>query len=135
MLLLWTAAAVLSQRTIGAALYALDEGFVGELREPVTGYPLDFVHVGRRLAIDVDGKYSYTRSGGAPRPVGATLLRRRLLRAAGWRVRSIPYFEWHARHHTEQSDYLSKVVEGDDDDDDCSPSDDSLLRARRRYAG
>ena len=132
---MWTAAAVLSQRTIGAALYALDEGFVGELREPVTGYPLDFVHVGRRLAIDVDGKYSYTRSGGAPRPVGATLLRRRLLRAAGWRVRSIPYFEWHARHHTEQSDYLSKVVEGDDDDDDCSLSDDSLRARRRRYAG
>ena len=48
-----------------------------------------------RIAIDVDGPSHFVRGAeGRPRPNGNTLLRRRLLEASGWRVVSVPYFEW-----------------------------------------
>eukprot|EP00666_Eupelagonemidae_sp_cell4sb_P013749 gene13749-biopygen23710 len=44
------------------------------------------------VAIEVDGPSHY--AAGSEVPLGATLLRRRLLEARGWRVVPIPYFDW-----------------------------------------
>jgi hypothetical protein len=45
----------------------------------------------------VDGPVHFVAmEGGGWRPNGATLLKRRLLGRAGWRVVSVPYWEWDA---------------------------------------
>lgn len=47
---------------------------------------------GRRIAIEVDGPFHFPVN--ARTPLGHTMIRRRLLRAAGWTVMSIPWHEW-----------------------------------------
>lgn len=58
------------------------------------GYSLDFVVEWRsqQIAIKVDGPSHFV----GRTPNGATLLKRRLLRHLGWRLVSIPYWEWSA---------------------------------------
>ncbi|EOD40070.1 hypothetical protein EMIHUDRAFT_460378 [Emiliania huxleyi CCMP1516] len=93
------------QRHVGAALFRL----VGSRpREEVTipeGYSLDYlVERGARVAVEVDGPSHYaaasaTASAAQHRaPSSATLLKRRQLRSFGWRLVSIPYFEWDQLH-------------------------------------
>ena len=48
---------------------------------------------------------------GVRKPNGPTLLKRRLLAAAGWRVISVPFFEWDGlRSASERQAYLERVV-------------------------
>jgi len=94
------------QRHVGAALFRL----VGSRpREEVTipeGYSLDYLVEwrGARVAVEVDGPSHYaaasaTASAAQHRaPSSATLLKRRQLRSFGWRLVSIPYFEWDQLH-------------------------------------
>ena len=56
-------------------------------------FSLDIVISHLKVAIEVDGPYHYLLNW-PPNPTGATLLRRRLLRAQGWRMVSVPYFLW-----------------------------------------
>ena len=56
---------------------------------------------GPLLAVEVDGPSHFLRAGGGGAraravPTGATRLKRRLLGALGYRVVSIPYWEWDA---------------------------------------
>ncbi|GAB4823221.1 hypothetical protein N2152v2_010267 [Parachlorella kessleri] len=47
---------------------------------------------GARIAVEVDGPFHYAIN--TMRALGPTIGRRRILRSAGWRVVSIPFFEW-----------------------------------------
>ena len=66
-----------------------------EYVEPLTGYSLDFALPASRVGIEVDGPKHFNHPWGPiPTANGATELKRRLLRLAGWRVISVAYNEW-----------------------------------------
>ena len=46
------------------------------------------------VAFEVDGQYHFLNDPSDRSANGATLLKRRQLRALGWRVVSVPYWEW-----------------------------------------
>jgi hypothetical protein len=50
------------------------------------------LHGGREVAIEVDGPSHFC----GRTPTGATALKRRQLRAAGWALLPVPYWEWDA---------------------------------------
>ena len=76
-----------------AALTALGLPVREEVGTP-QGYSLDAVVVfeGREVAVEVDGPSHFVGRA----PSGATTLKRRQLRAAGWALVSVPYWEWDA---------------------------------------
>ena len=47
---------------------------------------------GKRIAVEVDGPSHFI--GRSQQPSGATLLKHRQLRLFGWRLESVPYWEW-----------------------------------------
>ena len=63
-----------------------------------------------RVAIEVDGPSHFTQVG---TPSGATLLKRRQLRATGWNVVAIPYFEWYRldRNVQREDEYLCRLLQ------------------------
>jgi hypothetical protein len=64
---------------------------------------------GRKLAIEVDGPFHFPVN--ARTPLGHTMIRRRLLRAAGWTVLSIPWYEWFSMHiWDDRLKYLTEVL-------------------------
>jgi hypothetical protein len=66
------------------------------------------------LAIEVDGPFHFPVN--ARTPLGHTMIRRRLLRAAGWTVLSIPWYEWFSMHSWEERlDYLTDMLSRADD--------------------
>ena len=84
------------QRSVAAALAAVQHGSEEEHLEPRTGYSLDLALPSSRVAVEVDGPSHFLLPDGrgVRRPNGPTLLKRRLLAAAGWRVISVPFYEW-----------------------------------------
>ena len=62
----------------------------------------------------VDGPSHFVAlAGGGRRPNGATRLKRRLLGRAGWRVVSVPHWEWAAcAGPAEQAAYLRRLLRG-----------------------
>jgi very-short-patch-repair endonuclease len=50
------------------------------------------VPAGRKVAIEVDGPFHFSVNTNSP--LGQTMIRRRLLRAVGWTVISVPYHTW-----------------------------------------
>ena len=83
------------QRSVTDSLATVKPRFEEEYLEPRTGYSLDLALPSSRLAVEVDGPSHFLLPGGlgVRRPNGPTLLKRRLL-AAGWRVISVPFYEW-----------------------------------------
>ena len=66
------------------------------------------------LAIEVDGPFHFPVN--ARTPLGHTMIRRRLLRAAGWTVISIPWYEWFSMHTwDERLSYLTLMLSKADD--------------------
>lgn len=64
---------------------------------------------GRQIAIEVDGPFHFPVN--ARTPLGHTMIRRRLLRAAGWTVVSIPWYEWFAMQTWEDRlQYLAEIL-------------------------
>jgi hypothetical protein len=61
--------------------------------------------VDRRVALEFDGPSHFTNT---LEPLGHTRLRDQLLCAMGWRVVSIPFFEWERLHLPEQMDAYVK---------------------------
>ncbi len=69
--------------------------------------------------MEVDGPTHYvTDEAGARRAGGGAVLKRRLLRAAGYRVASVPWWEWEAAAHGDaagragrQAAYLRRLLE------------------------
>jgi len=81
------------QCDVVASLLALELAPLEEVRTS-QGYSLDAVvlHNGGEVAIEVDGpSHFHGRT-----PTGATALKRRQLRAAGWALLPVPYWEWDA---------------------------------------
>jgi hypothetical protein len=94
------------QREVGESLRRL--GVSHEL-EYVTAdglFSIDLAIVDRRIALEFDGPSHFTTN--TLEPLGHTRLRDRLLRAMGWHVVSIPFFEWDTLHHPEQMDAYVK---------------------------
>lgn len=68
---------------------------------------------GRRIAIEVDGPFHFPIN--ARTPLGHTMIRRRMLRAGGWTVLSIPWYEWYALESWEgRLPYLADVLASGD---------------------
>ena len=97
------------QREVGESLRRL--GIPHEL-ECITAdglFSIDLAIVDRRIALEFDGPSHFTKN--TMEPLGHTRLRDRLLSAMGWRVVSIPFFEWDRLHQTEQRDaYVERRV-------------------------
>ncbi len=90
------------QREVGESLHRL--GVSHEL-EYITAdglFSIDVAVVDRRIALEFDGPSHFTTN--TLEPLGHTRLRDRLLSAMGWRVVSIPFFEWGRLHQAEQKD-------------------------------
>ena len=81
------------QGDVAASLRALGLAPREEVRTP-QGYSLDAVvsHGGREVAVEVDGPSHFVGRS----PTGATALKRRQLRAAGWALLPVPHWEWRA---------------------------------------
>ena len=85
---------VLVQRDVVASLLAMQLALrYLEVRTP-QGYSLDAVvlHGGREVAVVVDGPSHFR----GRTPKGETAFKRRQLRAAGWALLPVPYWEWDA---------------------------------------
>ena len=66
-----------------------------------------------RFATEVDGPSHFLRDNahGNHCPNGSTQLKQRLLQAAGWRLVSVPFYEWDRLMGTqEQHEYLQRLV-------------------------
>jgi len=100
------------QRSIAAALATLQLGFEEEYLEPRTGYSLDLALPSSRVGVEVDGPSHFLLPDGrgVRKPNGPTLLKRRLLAAAGWSVISVPFYEWYGLIADERQAYLERAV-------------------------
>ncbi|CAI5467288.1 unnamed protein product [Closterium sp. Yama58-4] len=85
-------------------------GWVSEYTSPcVWHYSIDIALPGQRIALEVDGPSHFTRN--TLTPLGATVLKRRHLEAAGWTVISIPFYHWNKlAGEAEQQDYLERAL-------------------------
>jgi len=88
------------QRDVATALASLG-ATVQEEKVLEEGYILDLVvdWRGERLAVEVDGPSHFVGRV----PTGATLLKRRQLRHFGWRLVTVPYWEWAELAHRDKS--------------------------------
>ena len=98
------------QRAVAASLCALGLAPREEVRTP-QGYSIDAVvmHCGCEVAVEVDGPWHFC----GQMPTGATALKRRQLRAAGWALLSVPYWEWdELRSKAAREEYLRAALQG-----------------------
>eukprot|EP00747_Dinoflagellata_sp_TGD_P086898 gnl/TRDRNA2_/TRDRNA2_163461_c0_seq1.p1 gnl/TRDRNA2_/TRDRNA2_163461_c0~~gnl/TRDRNA2_/TRDRNA2_163461_c0_seq1.p1 ORF type:complete len:478 (-),score=57.39 gnl/TRDRNA2_/TRDRNA2_163461_c0_seq1:78-1511(-) len=101
------------QREVAATL--ADLGLHAE-QETVTGegYSIDLLVLweGKLVAIEFDGPSHFCGRSEGDLPTGATLLKRRQLRAFGWSLVSVPYWEWEELKGKEQRrEYLLKLLQ------------------------
>ncbi len=94
------------QRNVGVTLASLGLSPEEEV-VLLEGYSLDFKVEwrGERVGVEVDGPSHFVGC----EPNGATVLKRRQLRPLGWRLVSVPYWEWDAVQH--RSAYLSSALD------------------------
>ena len=90
---------------------AVQHGFEEEHLEPRTGYSLDLALPSSRVAVDGPSHFLLPDGRGVRKPNGPTLLKRRLLAAAGWRVISVPFYGWNGfATAKERQTYLQGAV-------------------------
>lgn len=74
-------------------------------------YSLDLAFVEGKVALEIDGRSHFSRNSNAM--LGHTVLKHRLLRAAGWTVVPIPFHEWEELHgEQERKLYLLRLLDG-----------------------
>ena len=99
------------QLDVVASLQALGLAPREEVRTD-EGYSLDVVvqYGAREVAIEVDGPSHFC----GRTPTGATALKRRQLRAAGWALLPVPYWEWDAlgSNAAAKQEYLRAALQG-----------------------
>ena len=100
------------QRSVADSLATVKPGFEEEYLEPRTGYSLDLALPSSRVAVEVDGPSHFLLPDGrgVRKPNGPTLLKRRLLAAAGWRVISVPFYELDGLTAVERQTYLERAA-------------------------
>ncbi|KZV32794.1 hypothetical protein F511_23706 [Dorcoceras hygrometricum] len=76
----------------------------------VNGYTLDAALVDKKVALEIDGPSHFSRNSGVP--LGHTMLKRRYVTAAGWKLISVPHHEWEELHgEFEQLEYLRRRLD------------------------
>ncbi|XP_073143489.1 RAP domain-containing protein, chloroplastic [Henckelia pumila] len=76
----------------------------------VNGYTLDAALVDKKVALEIDGPTHFSRNSGVP--LGHTMLKRRYVTAAGWKLISVPHQEWEeVQGEFEQLEYLRRILE------------------------
>ncbi|KAL6524630.1 hypothetical protein OROHE_016301 [Orobanche hederae] len=75
----------------------------------VEGYTLDAVLVDRKVGLEIDGPTHFSRNSGVP--LGHTMLKRRYITAAGWKLICVTHQEWEeVQGESEQLDYLRRII-------------------------
>uniref|UniRef100_A0A7S4FVH6 RAP domain-containing protein n=1 Tax=Eutreptiella gymnastica TaxID=73025 RepID=A0A7S4FVH6_9EUGL len=98
------------QRSVAAGLQRLGVAFREEVvLEDAGGYSVDMLLPEARVAIEVDGPSHFVKGADGLLPSGPTLLKRRQLEAFGYRVVSVPFWEWGAlRSEGDEAAYLQQ---------------------------
>ncbi|KAK9051908.1 hypothetical protein SSX86_028536 [Deinandra increscens subsp. villosa] len=77
----------------------------------VDGYTLDAALVHQKVALEIDGPSHFSRNLG--NPLGHTVVKRRYLEAAGWKLVSVSHEKWEELQGShEQLDYLREILQG-----------------------
>lgn len=99
----------LFQKQVYEAAEAVIPGWILEYWDTDLQYPVDMALSSHKLVIEADGPTHFTFN--TQRPLGATSLKKRLLKQIGWQLITIPYFEWSIKGSTsEQIEHLSRLL-------------------------
>ncbi|XP_060208958.1 RAP domain-containing protein, chloroplastic [Lycium barbarum] len=81
----------------------------------VDGYTLDAAVIDKRVALEIDGPTHFSRNLGSP--LGHTMLKRRSIAAASWKLISVPHQEWEElRGGFEQLEFLRGIIKDHSDE-------------------
>ncbi|KAH7435254.1 hypothetical protein KP509_06G056200 [Ceratopteris richardii] len=95
------------QKDVKWHLVSLGQNWVAEYNG--ADYSLDFALPEKKIAIEIDGPSHFIRNTGLP--LGHTLMKRRLLSQAGWRVLPISYEVWEELDgEVEQRSFLKNLL-------------------------
>ena len=91
-------------------------GWTHEFEHVTTeGISLDLADPEAKRAIEVDGPYHFLKDVASGDYVanGPTRFKSRLLRACGWRITHVPFFDWNDKTRSERrqllNDHLAKI--------------------------